>query len=105
MQYEAVCTRICNDITQLFLELTPQTSAAAYAAAAATRDIAAAFHHASGRPQDARWEIALTSLEFFLDYCNASAKLHGSLTFLELRNFLEENADLYGPRLDHALAS
>jgi hypothetical protein len=105
MQYEVICNRIRDNIAGLLLELHPPTSAAAYAAACATQTIAAALHHASGAPDDPRWSAAHTSLCEFLEYCDASAAMSRSAAFLELRGFLEENADLTAPRLAHALAS
>jgi hypothetical protein len=105
MQYEAACDRICDNITRLLLELRPRTSGAAYSAASATRGIAAAFHHASGTPEDPRWRGAFEHLEDFLDVCDRYPNLRSSAETLELRGFLEENAELAAPRLAHALAS
>src|SRR5579863_3634926 len=90
MQYEVACDRIRDDITTLLLELRPPTTGAAYAAACATRNVAAAFHHASGVPDDPRWTAALESIQVFLEYCDASPK---KSALLELRSFLEENTD------------
>ncbi len=103
MQYETVCRRIRDDISGLLLELRPPTSGAAYSAACATRDISDALHHASGLPDDPRWAVAFTSLELFLDYYAAFPK--DSAALLELRSFLEENADGRTPLAGHALAS
>jgi hypothetical protein len=105
MQYEAVCDKICDNIARALLEMRPPTSGAAYAAACATRNIAAALHHASGLPEDPRWTAAMTSLETFLGYCHASTRALGSPALRELRGFLEENADLLAPHREHALAS
>jgi hypothetical protein len=105
MQHEIACNRICDSITSLLLELRPRTSGSTYAAACATRDIADALHHAAGFPEDARWPVALTSLELFLGYCDASPKTRDSEAFLELRRFLEENSDLAYPNVAHQLAS
>ncbi|MFZ0573272.1 MAG: hypothetical protein WA304_02870 [Candidatus Cybelea sp.] len=105
MQYEVACNRIRSAITTLLLELRPPTSAAAYAAACATQSVAAALHHACGRPDDPRWTAALTSLQAFLEYCDASPKMSDSVALLELRGFIAENADLSAPGRAHALAS
>jgi hypothetical protein len=105
MQYEVACNQIRDDITALPLELRPPTTGAAYAAACATRNVAAALHHASGVPDDPRWADALTSLETFLEYCEASPKTRESDALLELRGFIAENADLAAPSFEHALAS
>jgi hypothetical protein len=105
MQYEAACDQIRDDITTLLLELRPPTTGAAYAAACATRNVAAALHHASGIPDDPRWTAALTSLEAFLEYCEASRKSSDSVALTDLRAFIAENADLAAPRLEHAMAS
>jgi hypothetical protein len=104
MEYEVACNQIRDDITTLLLELRPPTTGAAYAAACATQSVAAAFHHASGVPDDPRWSAALISLEVFLEYCNDSPK-SDSIALLELRRFIEENADLSASNLEHALAS
>jgi hypothetical protein len=105
MEYEVVCNQIRDDITTLLLDLRPPTTGAAYAAACATRNVAAALHHASGVPDDPRWSAALTSLQSFLEYCEASPKTRDSVALLELRSFIAENADFAEPRLEHALAS
>ncbi len=91
MEYEVACNQIRDDITTLLLEMRPPTTGAAYAAACATRNVAAAFHHASGIPDDPRWTAALTSLQAFLEYCAASPKMNDSVALLQLRSFLEEN--------------
>ncbi len=105
MEYEVVCNQIRDDITTLLLELRPPTTGATYAAACATRNVAAALHHASGVPDDPRWTAALTSLQAFLEYCEDSPKTRDSIAHLELRGFIAENADLAAPHLEHALAS
>ena len=56
-------------------------------------------------PDDPRWTAALTSLQAFLEYCDASPKIGDSVALLELRGFIAENADLSAPHLEHALAS
>lgn len=105
MQYEPACDRICDDIAALLLELRPRTSGATYAAASATRNLAAAFHHAAGRPNDPIWREALESLKFFLEFCDRSAPLNGITASRELHRFLAENADVSMPRYEMALAS
>jgi hypothetical protein len=105
MEYEVACNQIRDDITTLLLELRPVTTGAAYAAACATRNVAAALHHASGRPDDPRWTAALTSLHAFLEYCEASPKMSASAALLELRGFLEENADDRAQLLQRELAT
>jgi|HubBroStandDraft_1064217.scaffolds.fasta_scaffold352718_2 hypothetical protein len=105
MQYEVACNQIRDDITTLLLELRPPTTGAAYAAACATRNVAAALHHASGIPDDPRWGDALTSLQAFLEYCDASPQTHGSAALLELRGFVEENTDKRGQTFQRELAT
>ncbi len=105
MEYEVVCNQIRDDITTLLLDLRPPTTGATYAAACATRNVAAALHHASGVPDDPRWNAALTSLQSFLEYCEDSPKTRDSVALLELRGFIAENVDLSASRLEHALAS
>jgi hypothetical protein len=105
MQYEVACNQIRDDIMTLLLDLRPPTTGAAYAAACATRNVAAALHHASGVPNDPRWTDALTSLQAFLEYFDASPKMRDSVALVELRSFIAENADLGAPHLEHALAS
>jgi hypothetical protein len=105
MEYEVACNQIRDDITTLLLELRPLTTGAAYAAACATRNVAAALHHASGRPDDPRWSDALTSLQAFLEYCDASPKTSDSASLLELRGFIAENTAPTASHLEHALAS
>jgi hypothetical protein len=105
MEYEVACNQIRDDITTLLLELRPPTTGAAYAAACATQNVAAALHHASGRPDDPRWTAALTSLQAFLEYCEASSNMRNSAARLELRRFLEENTDDQAPVPQRALAT
>jgi hypothetical protein len=94
MEYEVACHRLCGDITELLLGGPGKPSfRAAFAAGRATRDLAAAFHHAAGRPRDRRWSYAIESLEHFLDLCDdPSAGNSGAMR--ELRSFVDENADL-----------
>ena len=96
MEYEVACNQIRDDITTLLLELRPPTTGAAYAAACATQNVAAALHHASA---------ALTSLQAFLEYCEASSNMRNSAARLELRRFLEENTDDQAPVPQRALAT
>jgi hypothetical protein len=105
MQFEVACNRIRDAITTSLLEMRPPTSGAAYAAACATQNVAAAFHHASGIPDDPRWTVALASLQAFLEYCDAFPRMSASAALLELRGFIAENADLSAPHLEHAMAS
>lgn len=93
MQYEAACAKIRDEIACLLLELRPPTSGATYSAARATRDIADALHHAAGRPDDPRWNIALKSLVRFLDYFTTSPAARTSTALRELWAFVDENAD------------
>ena len=72
MEYEVACNRLGDDIAQLLLERQGPRVLAAFAAGRATQDLAAAFHHAAGRPGDQLWSDALESLEHFLDYCDES---------------------------------
>jgi hypothetical protein len=105
MQYEAACHRICDDISRLLLDFPPPSSVrAAYAAAYATQDLAAAFHHAAGVPKDRLWFDAIESLEHFLDVCDES-KIDRSTALRELRSFVGENADLLSPRVELKRAS
>jgi hypothetical protein len=105
MEYEAACHKLCEDISHLLLDSPrPATRLAAFAAGRATQDLAAAFHHAAGSPEDRLWSDALESLEHFLDICGRSAvKNSGELR--ELQRFLDENADLLSPRVQLKLAS
>jgi hypothetical protein len=97
LQLEAICDHICDDIASVLLSLSPATKPAAFAAAQATRDVAAAFHHAAGDPVNPRWRDAIGSLERFLDYSKRSSSVKESLPQTELSTFVEENADLLVP--------
>jgi hypothetical protein len=105
MQYEVACDRICDDISRLLLDFPPRSSVrAAYAAAFATHDLAAAFHHAAGLPEDPLWSEAVESVEHLLDVCNEMNVAH-SPALLSLRQFVAENADLLAPRIELKRAS
>ena len=105
MDYELACDKLCDDISQLLLEgPRPATKWKAFAAGRATQDLAAAFHHAAGRPGDELWADALASLEHFIDLCDDSAVANPA-AMRELRSFVDENADLLAPRLHLKLAS
>jgi hypothetical protein len=105
MQYEVACDRICDDISRLLLDFPPQSSVrAAYAAAFATHDLAAAFHHAAGLPEDPLWSEAIESLEHLLEVCDEMS-VGGSPALLSLRRFVAENADLLAPRVELKRAS
>lgn len=105
MQYEAACANIRAAIEGLLLDLRPRTIGATYSAACATRDVAAALHHASGSPDDARWTTALTSLETFLAYCDKAPALRESAALADLRGFLLENGAPAAQEPQYALAS
>src|ERR1700722_13700617 len=75
----------------------PATPTAAYAAARATRDVAAAFHHAAGDPVNPRWRDAIGSLERFLAYSTRSPGVKNLASLRELATFVDENADLLAP--------
>jgi hypothetical protein len=94
MQYETMCDRICDDIATVLFDLKPATKPAAFAAARATRDVAAAFHHAAGDPINPRWQEAIGSLERFLAYTKRSPGLGSSEPLAELAAFVDDNADL-----------
>jgi hypothetical protein len=105
LEYEAACHRLCDDISHLLLDVPrPPIVRAAYAAGRATRDLAAAFHHAAGLPNDRRWSDAVESLEHFLDVCSES-KIEGMAELHELRRFVTENADALSLRYELKLAS
>jgi len=89
------CDQICDDIATVLLEMRPATRMAAYAAARATRDVAAAFHHAAGDPANPRWRDAVESVERFLGYSGRSLRLRDSVPLHELAAFVNENADLF----------
>lgn len=105
MEYEAACDRLCDDVSHILLDVArPPIARVAYAAGRATRDLAAAFHHAAGLPNDRRWSDAVESLEHFLDVCSES-KIEGMAELHELRRFVAENADALLPRYELKLAS
>ncbi|HEX4014472.1 MAG TPA: hypothetical protein VHX17_11400 [Candidatus Cybelea sp.] len=97
MQYETICDHICDDIASVLLNMKPATPTAAYAAARATHDLAAAFHHAAGDPVNPRWRDAIGSLERFLRYSKRSPNVKGMPPLRELAAFVDENADLLLP--------
>ena len=94
MEYEAACDRLCDNIATLLVGMGRPTPRATFAAARATRGIADALHHAAGAPDDERWYDALTSLETFVNICDAGARRRQSPALTELRDFLDENSDL-----------
>jgi hypothetical protein len=94
MENEAACHRLCDDISELLLDGRGKPSLrATFAAGLATQDLAAAFHHAAGRPSDQLWYYAIESLERFLDL-SEHPKARSSSAMRELRHFVDENADL-----------
>jgi hypothetical protein len=105
LEYEASCHRLCDDISHVLLD-GPRAPALrdAYAAARATRDLAAAFHHAAGRPTDELWGEAIASTRRFLDMCD-ELMAPASPQLSELRSFVAENADALPPRFELKLAS
>ena len=98
MQFEVACNRIRDAITTSLLEMRPPTSGAAYAAACATQNVAAAFHHAAGDPVNPRWRDAIGSLERFLAYSTRSPGVKNLAPLRELATFVHENADLLAPQ-------
>jgi hypothetical protein len=98
LQYETICDHICDDIATVLLGMQPATPTAAYAAACATRDVAAAFHHAAGDPVNPRWRDAIGSLERFLAYSTRSPGVKNLAPLRELATFVHENADLLAPQ-------
>lgn len=100
MDYEIACHRVCDEIADLLVELRPTTCAPVFAAASATRNLAAAMHHAAGTPRNVRWRDAIDTLDRFLEFCDGSARLTGSPALLDLHAFVAENADLLTPRLN-----
>lgn len=100
MEHETACHRVCDEIADLLVELRPTTCAPVFAAASATRNLAAAMHHASGSPANARWRDAIETLNRFLDFCDGSPRLTGSPALLDLHAFVAENADLLPSRLE-----
>lgn len=101
MQYETICDHICDDIASVLLGMKPATPTAAYAAARATRDVAAAFHHAAGDPVNPRWRDAIGSLERFLAYSTRSPGVKNLPSLHELAAFVDENADLLAPEREY----
>jgi len=94
MELEVACHRLCDDISHLLLEGPGNPSLqATFAAGRATQALAAAFHHAAGRPADHLWPYAIESLEHFLDLCD-DPNARRSSAMRELRRFVDENADL-----------
>lgn len=104
LQFENACNRVCEDIASLLMDSRGATRHTAFIAARATRDVAAAMHHASGSAEDALWYEAMTSLEHFLDLCGPLKTLEAAAPRARLRAFIEENADLL-TRQDTSLAS
>jgi hypothetical protein len=105
LEYEAACRRLCDDISHsLFDGSRPPRLRMAYAAGRATRDLAAAFHHAAGRPEDLLWSDAVESIGHYLNLCHESM-LASTAELRELRSFVAENADALRARLDLKLAS
>ena len=102
LQYETACNKIRDDIAALLLGPRSPTTGSALAAARATRDVADAMHHAAGRPNDALWANAVVSLRRFLELCGSPSRATELAPLLELRRFVEENADLLPPELDKA---
>jgi len=95
LEHRAAFHRICDEISALLLHDPRPSSPATHAAARATRDLAAAFARAAGRPQDPLWYNALGSLERFLDLCeDFESDEDAAATLRDLRGFLDENADL-----------
>lgn len=92
MEYELACKNLRDEVAAALLELERPTIVATARAAAATRNLTDAIHHAAGHPDDARWELALASLEDFIDICNGSSRASRSRAVRALRGFLEENA-------------
>jgi hypothetical protein len=92
VEYELACESLRDDVASALLELERPTIVAIARAAAATRDLADAIHHAAGHPDDARWDLALASLEDFIEICNGSSRASRSPAVRALRAFLEENA-------------
>jgi hypothetical protein len=104
LQFESACNRVCEDIASLLIDTRGATRHTAFIAARATRDVAAAMHHASGSAEDALWYEAMTSLEHFLDLCGPLKTLEAAAPRARLRAFIEENVDLL-TRQDASLAS
>jgi len=93
MEIEVACHRLCDDIAQLLLDGPRKPSLQlTYAAGRATRDLAAAFHHAAGRSTDLLWSCAIESLTHFLDLSDYP-RAGNSGAMRELRRFVDENSD------------
>lgn len=91
MEYEVACDRLRDDIAQVLVEMDRPKCAATALAAAATYELSDAFHHAAGSPGDARWDVALLTLETFVDAAGRSARALQSDALATLRAFLDEN--------------
>jgi hypothetical protein len=105
MEYEAVCHRLCDDISHLLLDgPRPPVLRVAYAAGRATQDLAAAFHRAAGHPADQLWSDAVESTAHFLDVCDESM-VASTAELRELRRFVFENADALQPGFELKMAS
>lgn len=93
MDFEAACHRLCDDIERVLFDKTrPAGLHLAYAAGRATHDLASAFHHAAGHPEDRRWSDAIESIERFLDVCDET-RVARTPELSELRTFVAENLD------------
>jgi hypothetical protein len=103
LEYDAACDRLCNDISQSLFDGPRPVLRIAYAAGRATRALAAAFHHASGRPEDPLWSDAVESIGRFLEVCDASM-LATTPALRELRSFVTENADAVRAHFELKLA-
>ena len=104
MEYEVACDRLCDDISHLLFDgPRPPMIRVAYAAGRATRDLAAAFHHAAGHPEHQLWSSAVESVEHFLEVCESPIESTAELR--ELRRFVAENADALRSRFELKLAS
>jgi hypothetical protein len=105
LEYETACRRLCDDIAYLLFDGSrPPVVRAAFAAARATRDLAAAFHRAAGHPKDQLWSDAVESIGHFLNLCDESM-VANSPELRELRSFVTENADALQWRLELKPAS
>lgn len=91
MEYEAACNRLRDDVAALLLALERPGFNATSLAASATQHLADALHHASGSPDDARWNGALSSLARFVDRCSHSPRASHTQAFASLSGFLIEN--------------
>lgn len=97
MEYELACERLRDDIASVLLEMGRPTLDATSLAAAATHDLADALHHAAGRPNDRRWDVALFSLDRFIETCKRSPRAVRSQSFVTLSAFLDENEEFQSP--------